>query len=405
MAGQSAITSITMWAIWVATRASLYLGVTAPNKNGDVGIYQQWYACCLSHGAIPTTDQMWQYPPGTALVLWLPGHLPGGYVSSFVLLAVGCDLAVMLMLRARGRRAGSAAGVWYWVCAVPAIGTVAVTRFDVLPVALSVAAVCLTGRGGVRGMLIGAGAAIKIWPVTLLAGTPPGQWRRELAAAAAVFGGVCALFAEATGSFLHHQAVRGLEVESIAATPAMIWRHAHWAGKVTFLFGSMQLNGGYAAFAENAARVGLVLVVMAVVGWRLLVASGRAQWRPEFTTDAPLAATLLFLVISPVLSPQYLLWALGLAAACLATGRTTQRPVAVAVLAIAVLTQLVFPVWWPDLLSGSALVTAVLVVRNGLLAATAVLACLRILRASRPQRDGQEPRGRTSPASYAATAA
>jgi len=383
MAGRGAITSIAMWAIWLVTRANLYLSVIGPGKNGDVGIYRQWYSCCLSHGAFPTADQMWQYPPGTALVLWLPGHLPGGYVSAFVLLAIGCDLAITFMLRARCRRAGSAAGAWYWVCGVPLIGTVAVTRFDVLPVALSVAAVCLVGQGGVRGLLIGAGAAIKIWPVTMLAGTPPGQWRREIVAAAAVFGTVCALFATATVSFLAHQAARGLEIESVAATPAMIWRHATWAGKVEFKYGSMQLSGAYAAVAEDAARLSIVLVVIAVIGWRLLVASGRAAWRPEFATDAPLAATLLFLVVSPVLSAQYLLWVVGLAAACLATGRTTQRPVAIAVLAVAALTQGVFPIWWPGVVSGSGPVTAVLVTRNVLLTATAVIACARILRAPR----------------------
>ena len=97
----------------------------------------------------------------------------------------------------------------------------------------------------------------------------------------------------------------------------------------------------------------MVLVTAAVLGWRLLIASGHARWRPEFLADAPLAATLLFLVVSPVLSPQYLLWVTGLAAACLATGRTTQRPAAMAVLAAAGLTQLIFPIGWLSLLSGS----------------------------------------------------
>ena len=59
------------------------------------------------------------------------------------------------------------AGAWYWVCGVPLLGPVTVGRFDVVPVALSVAALCVTGRGGVRGALTGAGAAVKVWPVTL----------------------------------------------------------------------------------------------------------------------------------------------------------------------------------------------------------------------------------------------
>jgi hypothetical protein len=373
-----------LWALWLATRTVLFLVDSAPRMSGDVGIYQHWYACCLSHGAFPVADPMWQYPPGAALVFWLPGRLPGGYLTNFVLLAIGCDLAVTLMLCARARRGGSWAGAWYWVCGVPLLGAVSVTRFDVVPVALAVAALCLAGRPGARGVLIGAGTAVKVWPVMLLAGTPPGQWRREAGAAAAVAAAVCAVFAGPAVSFLAHQAARGLEIESVAATPLMIWRQAGGAGTIVYRFGAMQLSGWPVPLAQDASLAGLVVAAAAVLGWRLLIASGRARWRPEFVADAPLAATLLFLVASPVLSPQYLLWALGLAAACLATGHTTQRPVAVAVLAAAGLTQLVFPVGWVSLLSGSALATGVLAARNVLLAVAVVLSGWRIAAASSP---------------------
>jgi hypothetical protein len=388
MTWRKAIPSPALWAVWLATRTVLYLLVTAPHMGGDVVIYERWYACCLSHGTIPVADPMWQYPPGAAMVFWLAGRLSGGYVDNFAVLAIGCDLAVTFMLCARARRGGSTAGAWFWVCGVPLLGTTTVARFDVVPVALSIAAVCLASRSGARGALIGAGAAVKIWPVTLLAGSPPGQWRRELAAAAAVLAAVCTLFPGAAVSFLAHQAARGVEIESVAATPLMIWRQAGWAGTVVYRFGAMQLSGWPVVLAQDASLLGLVLAAAAVFGWRLLIASGRARWRPEFAVDAPLAATLLFLVVSPVLSPQYLLWVIGLAAACLATGRTTQRPAALAVLAAAGLTQVIFPVGWPSLLSGSAAVTGVLVARNMFLVAGAVLSCWRILSASSPGDDG-----------------
>jgi hypothetical protein len=408
-AARSGLRSGALWVVWLVSRADLYRAAVVTNMNGDVGIYQHWYSCCLSRGTFPVSDLMWQYPPGAALVFWLPGRLPGGYVSNFALLAIGCDLAVTLMLCARGRHGGSAAGAWCWVCGVPLLGAISVTRFDVVPVAVSVAAVCLAGRGVARGVLTGAGAAIKIWPVTLLAGIPPGRWRRDLGAAVMVLAVVCAVFARATMSFLAHQAARGVEVESVVATPLMIWREAGWGGTVVFRFGAMQLSGWPVALTRDASTVFLVLAVAAVLGWRLLIAAGRLRWRPEFATDAPLAATLLFLITSPVLSPQYLLWVIGLAAACLATGRTTQRPVTLAVLATAGLTQLIFPAWWPELLSGSAAVTALLVARNTLLVATAVLSCQRILRGSRPDRedspaDPEERTGAPLPVRQPATA-
>jgi hypothetical protein len=171
---------------------------------------------------------------------------------------------------------------------------------------------------------------------------------------------------------------------------------------VVFRFVTWQLSGAHAVLAQDASRLGLVFAVAAVLGWQLLIASGRARWRPEFAADAPLAATLLFLVASPVLSAQYLLWVTGLAAACLATGRTTQRPVALAVLAAVGLTQLVFPIGWPSLLSGSGLVTGILAARNVLLVVAAVLSCWRIASATSPSHE--EPCQETDCATVAVSA-
>jgi hypothetical protein len=379
-----------LWGVWLASRTVIYLLATRPDLVGDIGSYQHWYECCLSHGAFPVADPMWQYPPGAGLVFWLPGLLPGSYLDNFGLLAIGCDLAVTVMLIARARRGGSPAGAWYWVCAGPVLGVITDARFDVFPVALAVAALCLPARGWrrrpargwARGALTGAAAVLKAWPATLLAGTPPGQWRRALGAAAAVSAAVCLAYPSATASFLAHQGARGVEIESVAATAFMIWRTAGWHGTWVYRFGAWQLSGPYVTIAEDAARVCFVLGVAAVIAWSVLTARGQLRWRPEFAADAPLAATLLFLVTSPVLSPQYMLWVLGLAAVCLAAGRTTQRPVAVALLAVAGLTQIVFPGQWPELLSGSGVLIAVLVVRNVFLVAATALSWQRLLSAA-----------------------
>ena len=140
--------SFALWALWLVSRTVLYLVGTVPRFVGDVGLYQHWYACCLSRHAFPSADPMWQYPPGAGLVLWLPGRLPGSYLDDFTLLATGCDLAVTLALRAASRRGGSPAGAWYWVCGVPVLGSLAVGRLDMIPVMLSVAALCAAGPRG-----------------------------------------------------------------------------------------------------------------------------------------------------------------------------------------------------------------------------------------------------------------
>jgi hypothetical protein len=365
---------------WLATRALLVALATtrgAPDYHGDIGIYQHWYNCCLMHGRFPVADPKWQYPPGAAVVFWLPGVFPGAYIRNFIVLALVCDLVALVLLARRSTWAA-----WYWVVGVPLLGVLAVARFDIVPVVLCVAALCAARSPGVRGGLIGAGTVIKLWPAVLLAGTPPGQWRRSLISAVAVAGVVCVALFGGVHSFLGHQNARGVEVEAVAATPFLIWREFGWHAKIKLEFGAQQLNGPHIGLAQDASLAAMVLAVVAVVAWRLWIRAGHATWQPEFAADAPLAATLLFLVTNSVLSPQYLLWPLGIAAACLAAPRTTQRPVAILVLAAAALTQWIYPWEFEPVLHGSGVLTTVLVARNLLLVAATVLSLRRIYQAS-----------------------
>ncbi len=377
---------------WLATRAGIFLLATTPHLpgyRGDVDVYQRWYGCCFTHGAFPAASSQWQYPPGAAVVFWLPGVVPGSYLRNFVLLALACDLIVLWLVLRRARAAGGTpTAAWYWVCAIPLAGSIEATRFDVIPVVLSVAAICAATDGtgaGLRGVFIGAGTALKLWPAVLLAGTPPGRWRHTLVCAATTVAAICVVLIGGMQSFVGNQNARGVEIESIVATPFMIWRELGWHGTVTYKFGAMQLNGLFDAIPQYVSLGAMVLALALVLTWRLLIRTGRAVWRPEFAADAPLAATLLFLVTNSVLSPQYLLWPLGLAAACLAVNgeRSTQRQVAFLLLAIAGLTQAIYPFGWIPILHGSGWLTAVLALRNALLLYAAVLSCWRIYRASR----------------------
>jgi hypothetical protein len=56
--------------------------------------------------------------------------------------------------------------------------------------------------------------------------------------------------------------------------------------------------------------------------------------------------------------------------------------------AAAGLTQLVFPIWWRSLVSGSDLATGVLTARNTLLVAAAALSCWQIARCGRADHPG-----------------
>jgi len=375
---------------WALSRLPLYLFCTTRLWNVitqatyDVHLYQSWYVRFLSHGVFPAATS-WQYPPGAAAVFWLPAQFPGDYLHDFALLAVCADLVVLIMLIWRACHGGSLLGAFYWTVGVPLAGPLLAMRFDVYSVAFAVAALCVARTPAGRGVLAGVGAMIKIWPAAVLLGLPPGELRRgatALGATGAAIAGSFAFFMPGALGFLAHEGGRGVEVESVVATPFLIARHFGWHGVVTLTYGSFQLSGTHVALAGYASTFCLVLSVIAAAGWRLLIVRGRLRWRPEFQADAPLAATLLFISISRVLSPQYLLWVTGLAACCLAAGRSTQRPVAVALLVVDVLTTVVYPLGFAPMIAGSDLMTVTVAVRNGLLLVITLWSCWRLLRAS-----------------------
>ncbi|KOG89921.1 membrane protein, partial [Streptomyces varsoviensis] len=89
--------------------------------------------------------------------------------------------------------------------------------------------------------------------------------------------------------------------------------------------------------------------------------------------DAAFAAVLLFTTTSRVISPQYVVWLIGLAAVCLTTRTTRQRLPAVLVLIAAPLTQLEFPVWFSHVSHSDWQGVVPLALRNGLLVAATVI--------------------------------
>ncbi|MGY1435158.1 glycosyltransferase 87 family protein [Streptomyces reniochalinae] len=405
---------------WVATRAVLLAFVfkvfTVPGGmdiTSDVSvIYHGWFER-LSAGAFPSQDVTWQYPPAAALVILSPGLLAGllGYASAFFVLACVADAAVLALLlygvrrrNPRDARADAAgprhrAGVWAWVAGVPLLGPTAYARYDLMVTALAVAALLAAARHPrMCGVLAGLGAMVKVWPVLLLLGTRRGRttrtvWLTALATVLAVAAGFAAAMPGSL-DFLAGQRGRGTEVESVGSLALHAARYFFdWDGQVLLRYGSMEFVGPGVWLVTDAAMV----VTGACFGWLLLWRLRARTWAPDTMAQASLAAVLVFVVTSRVLSPQYLIWLVGLAAVCLTLHTGRQALPAWLVLAATGLTQLEFPVWFTDVVGGEGPGLLALAVRNALLVAAAVLACARLWRTTvagtRRGRDDGESRG------------
>lgn len=303
-----------------------------------------------------------------------------GYSAAFFVLALLCDAFVFGLLLHTGRRAGrSPRGAWIWIAGVALFGPTTYARYDVMVTAVAVAALLAASRSPrVLGALAGFGAVLKVWPVLLLAGTPKGRatfrsWPVAVGAAAAVLL-FCVLWMPGALAFLSFQRDRGTEVESLGAMVFHVARHFGWSGEARMNFGSIEFLGPYVSTVSTAA---MVLTFLAF-GWLLLWRFKARRFTSSTVADAAFVAVLLFTTTSRVLSPQYMLWLVGLAAVCLAyRSSRMQRPVHLVVWATAV-TQFEFPVWFSHVTRSDPLGIAVLFTRNGLLIAATVIAC-RIL--------------------------
>ncbi|MFJ4802538.1 glycosyltransferase 87 family protein [Streptomyces murinus] len=391
---------------WFATRALmlwLLAHDSSPLLSGgsvarEVGrLYLHWYGV-LEQGSYPVHDTLWQYPPGAGAVLLAPGLVPGlSYVQAFVTLTLAADALIEVALVRAGRRPGrSLLGAALWTGGLPLLLHLPLARYDVQVTALAVLSLLTLTRSPRTGGVLGAlGALVKGWPALVLLGTPRGAatrsaWTWAAGAGAVVLGLLSVAFRHPL-SFLAEQGGRGVQIESLGGTALNLARHAGWSGRPHYQYGAIELVGPYVpvvaavSLALTAAAFGLLVL------WRV-----RARhWTEATAADAALCAVLLFTVTSRVISPQYMVWLIGLAAVCLVSRHTGQRPVAVLVLAASALSTVVYPLCYGQVIGGSWAGCLLMLGRNGLLTAAAVLSFVRLWRATAaPMVNGEQ---RTQP--------
>ncbi|MFF8946486.1 glycosyltransferase 87 family protein [Streptomyces sp. NPDC014864] len=403
-------------AVWLVTRTAM-LALLAHNTLPLLGrgavarevwkLYQHWYVV-LSHGAFPAHDTVWQYPPGAGAVLLSPALLPGlTYFQAFVALTLVTDAVVAVALARAGTRPGrSLRGAGYWTLGLPLLLHVPLARYDVQVTALAVLSLLALTRFPRAGAALAAlGALVKVWPALVLLGAPPGRATRSAWLWAAVTGAVsfaafAALFRNPF-AFARQQGGRGVQIESFGGTALALATHAGWPGRVRYRYGALEFTGPHVAAVAHLSLALTAAALALLVLWRL-----RARRRtPATPYDAALSAVLLFTVTSRVISPQYMVWLLGLAAVCLTSRATTQRPVAALVALASAVSVVAYPTLYHEVASCTWTGCALMLTRNGLLASAAVTSFVRLWRSTKlvplpgePERESNRlPHGALSP--------
>ena len=291
----------------------------------DIALYQT-YGERLAGGLVPYRDFGFEYPPGALPAIVLPALVTGtvhayriAFVAELALVGVVAVLLLDAVLRRlelpRRERILSLAVV---ALAPLLLGGVILTRFDLVPAALVLAALALavTGRRRAAALVVGVGAAVKLYPALLLPPLAIDAWRRggrrELAivvglAVAPVALAYIAFFAVAPDGVLDslgRQIGRPLQIESVGAGLLLALHQAFGMGLGwTSGSGSQNLTGTGAGVL--AALQGVAQVVAVVLVW---VAYARGPSTAERLVRYGAASVVAFVALSKVLSPQFLVW-------------------------------------------------------------------------------------------------
>jgi hypothetical protein len=425
--------------LFLATRTALLLftvrehDFVLPSVTNDVReVYARWYDV-LSSGSFPDHDVMWQYPPAAALVILAPALLPFlAYNIAFywISFAVDCLTFGVLLVAARRRMVADRAAVeageapaptgrwtwtrsqpwaaWVWTLGVALGGPIAYGRYDLIVTGVAVSGLVVllgaehlvgtervgpSGRRGLAGGLLAFGALLKVWPVLLLLCAGPLRRWREAWAGAVITGSLILLGFWLTMphalSFLSSQGGRGVEVESIAALPFHVASHHGWNGYVALNYGSMEYIGPHVNLAAKLCLIASALAFGWLVYWRVTART----WADSTTADAALVAVLLFVVTSRVISPQYMVWMVGLGAVCALhfgpRGTSVMRLPVVLVLIATALSCVEYPYQFDELLNAQRGAVLLLTARNVLLVGAAAIGATRLWRTTRAQRGEQ----------------
>lgn len=393
---------IVLWTVFVVVHVGVaYLGFVMPNEPmGDVyRVYEPWSAAAWEGRGIVGVTEEWVYPQLALLPMLLahaPGVLLGDYTLGWAFMITALDAVAFTILVGTGRSHGRVVAAWFWLVAIACLGPVGMYRLDGVTVPLAIIALLwLVGRPWAASILLAAATWMKVWPAALLAAALVALRRRGAVVGGAaivsalVLGGVVAAGgAEHALGFIAGQTGRGLQVEA-PISAAYLWG-ALLGVEGFWVFYDQELL----TFQVTGAEVDVVIAVMTpVLAVTALAVAGIGAWkayrRVSFVRLFPvlaLALVVTLIVCNKVGSPQFQTWLFPVIVFGLVVDRRRWALPGVLVLAVAALTQLVYPVMYMGILYPEPVTTTVLTARNLLLFALLVWMIVRLVRLPVPTR-------------------
>lgn len=411
MSRTSTLRVLALWCAFVLVHlVTAWLGWVYPNQPmGDVVlVYEPWASSALGGGSIVGITETWVYPQLALLPMLLAAGLAapfvavlgvsGAYLVGWATLVLVLDAVAFGVLVGRAPSRARRAAAWFWCGALLLLGPIALYRIDAITVPLAViGGLWLASRPVVATALLTIGAWIKIWPGALvLAAVVALRARLRVLLTAILVSGAVVVALLVLGAdteilgFLTEQTGRGLQIEAVAATP-FLWLAAAGAARIEYSFEilTFQITAPGVETVAAVLTPLMVVCVLAVTGIGAVKAVRGASFARLFP---PLALTLVVLLIvtNKVGSPQFQTWLIAPVILWVVLDRVRARVPVVVVLALCLLTCLVYPLGYDALLRADALAVGVLTVRNALLLVLLVLGVRAVVRVPVPPPNTRE---------------
>lgn len=377
--------------IMASTAAHLWLVVASrifeqARPFGDLSLYEYWAYQMNQFMPIYGIETDWVYPALAVLPVWLPSIFENYELAWLVLIFAINTVTVLAFAANKDQSRSGVYAAWFFLLGLVLLGPVAISRIDSVSVAIAAFALIAIAsrRENLVTLLLTVAGWIKIWPVALfvaLIASFKGPLRKVGLAALLSLGILIVGFGlggQAVLSFITAQQSRGIQIESVMGT-FWIWLARADLAKIYF-DESVLTNQIDGPLVFEISQFANPIMFLALAGTffiaRRSIRSG-AEPISVFVWASVLAVTVL-IVFNKVGSPQFMLWILiPLVAGIYFKVKRFRSALLLGVLAIG-LTQLIYPVFYLELLSLELFAVIILTLRNAVLVALAILGLLRL---------------------------
>jgi Glycosyltransferase family 87 len=359
----------------------------------DTFIYRDWAMAGFNEANLTGGPSPWVYPILALIPMAIAGIAgPGPFFFLWVLMTTVLNGWALLKLTDRGRSTEAVPAAWWWLAFTFLMGWLGFARVDGLTAPLVLVALAYgVGRPFIASVLLAIGTWVKVWPAAVMLALFAVVRNRLLVvlAGVAATAGVVAL-AAAVGSvpkllnFLTQQGDRGMQLEATFTTPWLWLSVLNVGGSRMYMntdINSMQVDGPGTAVMSVLMQPLLVLAALLVAGltfWALHNGKqhngkqhngqpGEGADRTELLLAGALTLATAFVVFNKVGSPQFMVWLAPAVAVGLAHSWREWRVPAAMLIAVAIATYFIYPLFYDALSHNNPWMALVLTIRNVLL--------------------------------------